>query len=344
MSAPDTVFLRAVASLRDALTHVSADQATLAVSGGADSLALARTAAFLQKRGEMAALAVVVDHGLQAGSDDAARAAAARCREMGLDAEVIRVDVTPQAVKRDGLEAAARQARYEALASVGHAVLTAHTLSDQAEQVLLGLVRGSGIRSLAGIRRVSTWDEDPLNGLGVVVVRPFIHPTHGLWREDTEHLARDLNPWTDPTNLTADRPRTFVRLNALPALEESFPGIRGNLVRTADLAAQDADFLDAAAEEARARVSRGAGLSVAGWRGLHPALQTRVIALEVERAGAPRPTLERVREVARLMTPREEGGSVSAGPVQLPGVTAWRRRIPGESGKMEMILVLERAQ
>ncbi|HEU4848881.1 MAG TPA: tRNA lysidine(34) synthetase TilS, partial [Terrimesophilobacter sp.] len=129
----------------------------VALSGGPDSLALAAATAFEAPRAGLRAGAVVVDHGLQAGSADVAARAASQARELGLDPVVVRrVEVGAEG----GPEAAARTARYAALADAAaelgaSAVLLGHTLDDQAETVLLGLARGSGSASLSGMAPVS---------------------------------------------------------------------------------------------------------------------------------------------------------------------------------------------
>ena len=355
MGRPDAAAVRALAALRELAPQKKAPQkAVLAVSGGADSMALAIAASVLHRRGELEALVGIVDHGLQAGSAEAADQARAACEGLGLPAEILSVTVSPESQAAEGLEAAARQARYAALAELAgrhgtQTVMTAHTLSDQAEQVLLGLGRGSGLRSLAGMRREAALETQ---AGPITVARPFLSADHGLWRQDTEHLCavHGITPWQDPTNSPAPgegRPRTRVRLEALPALERVFPGVRRNLVRTAALAGQDADLLEAAAAQAWAEVSRtgqgDGGVAVVPWRRLHPALKGRVRAAAMEECLGVRFPKERVDAVARLMEPREEGGADSPGPVELgAGAQARRGRFLGASGKMEMILVFER--
>src|SRR3954467_10939978 len=128
----------------------------VALSGGADSLALAAATAFEAPRAGLRAGAVVVDHGWHDGSAPGAPPAAAACDALGLDPVHV-ADVTAQAAAgHGGPEAAARDARYAALEGAARAggaalVLLGHTLDDQAETVLLGLARGSGARSLAGM-------------------------------------------------------------------------------------------------------------------------------------------------------------------------------------------------
>ena len=296
----------------------------VACSGGPDSLALAETASFFNRRGDYAVGAAVVDHGLQAGSAEIAEAAAEKLRAMGLDPVTVhRVEVPESGM---GPEAAARTVRYEALdaaaAEAGaDAVLLGHTLDDQAEQVLLGLARGSGTRSLAGM--------PARRGL---YLRPFL----GLRREETEEIcdALDLDPWHDPTNVDPSFARSRVRGSVLPFLENELgPGIAEALFRSSRILAQDADYLDAQAAETYARLRREAGNSAAAGvpeeillseqalRGLPAALRQRVLALAAAELGAARPSWERVRAVEALL--KREG---SAGPVQLAGkVSAYRQ-------------------
>ncbi|MCK9795138.1 tRNA lysidine(34) synthetase TilS [Isoptericola sp. 4D.3] len=227
----------------------------VACSGGADSLALAavtvtearRVARSVRSPGfAVRAGAVVVDHGMQPGSAEVAATAAARCRELGLDPVLVR-RVTVDA-GAGGPEGAARDARYAALEAAARetgaaAVLLGHTLDDQAESVLLGLARGSGARSLAGMPR--------RRGL---YRRAFL----GLRRAQTEAVcaAAGLEFWTDPTNLlptggTATVPaRTRVRAAVVPVLEDALgPGVVEALARTADQLRDDADALDALAAD-----------------------------------------------------------------------------------------------
>ena len=220
----------------------------VAVSGGADSLALAAAAAFLHARGEARFLAVTVDHGLQAGSGDVARQTVDALVARGLPARTIVAQIAVD--QPGGLEAAAREARYAALATAAReagatTVLTGHTRDDQAETVLLGLLRGSGARSLAGMAPRTRLDTaaGPLT-----VVRPLLCLTRTQTRDSAR--AQGLEIWDDPMN--AD-PR-FARVRArsvLRALEGSLgQDLGAGLARTADLLREDADHLDAEARAA----------------------------------------------------------------------------------------------
>lgn len=340
---------RAVAAVREALAGDgprradvvpgragSRPRGLVALSGGADSLALAVACAVLVGTREGARLgpigAAVVDHGLQSGSDAVAAAAADVARILGLaPVTVTRVEV---ARTGDGPEADARRARREALAAArdarpgGAVVLTAHTADDQAEQVLLGLARGSGTRSLAGIPARGT-----LPG-GAAVVRPLL----GLGRADTEAICRwaGLTWFEDPHNRDPALLRSRVRTRVLPALEDPDaglgPGVRAGLVRTAAIAAEDAAALDAWAgdEVTRLRVDPPAGdprvvsLDLESLAALPAAVRHRVIARAARAAGGQAPPRERILAVDALVTGARAGGT-SAGPVELPGGVAAHR-------------------
>ncbi|GAB3000474.1 tRNA lysidine(34) synthetase TilS [Saccharothrix stipae] len=203
------------------------DQVTVAVSGGADSLALAAVTAGLTE-----ARAVVVDHGLQADSADVAERAAHTCRELGLTAEVRRVVVTGPG----GPEAAARRARYAALRPERGLVLLGHTRDDQAETVLLGLGRGSGPRSIAGMR-----PHDPPWG------RPLLRVSRAVTNAACAELG--LTPWSDPHNEDPRYTRVRLRREVLPLLEEVLRGgVADALARTAAHLREDNDALDELAE------------------------------------------------------------------------------------------------
>ncbi len=290
-------------------------------SGGPDSLALAAVTAFFAGRGEIRAGAVVVDHQMQPGSADVAARTAEQLRALGLEpVQVRRVDVAHDG---GGPEAAARAARFAALDAAARelgaeTVLLGHTLDDQAESVLLGLARGSGTRSLAGMR--------PRRGM---YARPFLQ----LRRDETLAICRalDLEPWHDPANSDDAYLRVRVRHTVLPFLAaELGPGVAESLARTAGILGHDADFLDGLADQEFARIAQpgppGAetpdevSLPEDALRALAPALRMRVLARAVVVLGGYQPSQERLGAAEALL---ERKGS--AGPVQMAGkVGAWR--------------------
>ena len=217
----------------------------VACSGGADSLALA--AAVHAAAGEHPLVLATVDHGLQPGSAEVAREVAEVARAIGY----ARVEILPVRVTGPGgTEAAARTARYTALrglaSSLGPqtAVLLAHTADDQAETVLLGLARGSGPRSIAGMR---PWRA------------PWGRPLLAVRRTDAEAAcaAAGLAPWQDPQNADPSFTRVRLRREVLPQLEQVLGGgVASALARTAELMADDLAALDELAERALVTTER----------------------------------------------------------------------------------------
>ncbi|MET7470281.1 tRNA lysidine(34) synthetase TilS [Micromonospora sp. NPDC005686] len=290
----------------------------VACSGGADSLALAAATAFVAPRLGRPAGLVTVDHGLQPGSAERAEAVAGWARAAGLDpVEVlaVRVDGRP-----GGPEAAAREARYEALVAAAHrydaaGVLLGHTRDDQAETVLLALARGAGPRGLSGMPERRDLD-------GVPLLRPFLD----VARADTRAAcaALGLDPWADPHNADPAYARARVRSDALPALVDALgPGVVANLARTAGLLAADNAALAALADAALPDVrTEGSGLSVAGLAELPAAVRTRVLHAWARELGAAPAALSHshVAALDALVTAWR-----GQGPVHLPGGHQVRR-------------------
>jgi tRNA(Ile)-lysidine synthase len=224
-----------VADTRQAVRRLLASagplsEVAVAVSGGADSLALAAATAHVASRRGLTVRGLVVDHQLQVGSADVAAAAAKQLHGLGIDdVRVLTVTVTG----RGGPEAAARTARYTALRSAGSPlVLLGHTLDDQAETVLLGLGRGSGPRSIAGMR-----DLDPPWG------RPFLSVPRVTTVAACEVLG--LTAWEDPHNVDPAYTRVRLRREVLPLLEDVLQGgVAPALARTAAQLRDDTEALD----------------------------------------------------------------------------------------------------
>ena len=328
MGGPAPAVAATRSAVRESLTDVVPDSGPVLVacSGGPDSLALAAATAHESARRETPwrAGAVVVDHGLQAGSAEVAAQAADRCRSLGLDpVEVARVQV---AVDGSGPEAAARTARYGALEAAARrhgavAVMLGHTQDDQAEQVLLGLARGSGARSLAAMAAVRG-----------VYRRPFL----GLARATVRTSLADLGlvAHGDPSNADPATARARVRHRLLPALEaELGPGVAAALARSAALLREDADALDAtAAHLLDADLGGGSGPLDVGVLARHPAaVRRRALRRALVLAGCPAGSLTRdhVLAVDALVT-RWHG----QGPLSLPGGV----RAVRSSGMLALVL------
>jgi tRNA(Ile)-lysidine synthase len=274
----------AVAEIRSAVRGCLADLPAgglvlVACSGGADSLALAAAAAFVAPRLGLRAGGVTVDHGLQPGSAGRAADVAALLGGLGLDpVHAVAVTVEPGA----GPEAAARAARYRALDEAAGrlgavAILLGHTLDDQAETVLLGLARGSGGRSLAGM--------PPRRGR-------YRRPLLAVRRAATGAACAELGlePWQDPHNSDPRYARARVRHQVLPALEAALgPGVAEALARTATRLRADCEYLDdlAFAESGKLGGPEPAGLPVDRLLGLPAAIRTRVLHGAAITAGCP---------------------------------------------------------
>lgn len=302
----------------------------IACSGGTDSLALAAAAAHFNRRGNLRVGAAVIDHQIQPGSARAAREAADAARGLGLDPVIIRQVTVDR--RGHGPEMAARLARYAALNGIvgetaASAVLLGHTRDDQAETVLLGLARGSGTRSLAGMPSRQHVD-------GVAYLRPLLNVT----RQETETICavEGLDPWHDPTNADTTLTRARVRHEVLPWLESHLgPGIPNALARTAAVVGADADYLDArAAEELEAaRIPGGASSGVALDLRLvqesPAALRRRILARACVESGGETPSFERLHALEEFAL-----GYGAAGPVQMAGkVAVWRRRADARHSK-----------
>jgi tRNA(Ile)-lysidine synthase len=291
----------AVAAVRRAVRTSCADlgpgqRLVVACSGGADSVALAAAAVFEARAAGWLVGAAVVDHQLQPGSARVAAGVRDRMQTLGCDpSDVLTVEV---AGSGSGPEGDARAARYRALTAyatpLGAIVLLGHTMDDQAETVLLGLARGSGVRSLSGMP--AAWPG-------------FRRPLLGISRELTQEAcaAMGLGVWQDPHNSDTRFARVRVRDEVLPVLERNLgPGVARALARTAELARQDADALDALAGDllGRAMPAGGDGLSVDALQPAPAALRRRVLRRWAVHAGVPAGDLTAVHTEAvdRLVT------------------------------------------
>lgn len=286
------------------------------LSGGADSLALAAATAFEAPRRGHRAGAIVVDHGLQAGSAQVAQNAAAQARALGLDPVLVeRVEVGAGMRGPEGEARAARHGAFERARRTTGAerILLAHTLDDQAETVLLGLARGSGPSSLQGMR--------PDTG---TLLRPFL----GLRRSTTRAFCADsgLTPWDDPHNDDTAYARVRVRARLLPALEDELgPGVAEALARTAEQLREDDEALDGLAlewaQELVSQTDDGAvALDVRGLAADPAALRQRIIRLVVSAEFGVSLSRAHTLAVAELITAWH-----GQGPLSLPGVRVVRQ-------------------
>ncbi|WP_205472029.1 tRNA lysidine(34) synthetase TilS [Nocardioides sp. SYSU D00038] len=311
-----------VAAVRLAVRRTLADLAAtepdrpravlVACSGGADSLALLAATVFEARTAGVRVVGVTVDHGLQDGSAEHAAHVVGQMAGLGVDETV---SVRVQVAGDGGTEAAARRARYAVLDEVAErfgadVVLLGHTLDDQAETVLMGLARGSGGRSIAGMRR--SFDR-------------YRRPLLDVTRVDTVTACQveGIEFWNDPHNVDPAYTRARVRKRVLPVLEDELgPGIAAALARTADQLRQDMDHLDDLADAAYDALVGPHGVDSLRAARQPPAVLGRVLRRAALAAGATDAELFRVHVQALV--------DLVAGPAdhrvaQLPGhVTAFR--------------------
>lgn len=284
------------------------DSFLVAVSGGADSLALAKALYLEAQPLALIPIAITIDHQLQENSHLQAAKVSAQLREVGYG-EIITKKVV--VALDSGLENGARDARYAAIAESVEAtkavkVFLGHTYNDQAETVLLGLARGSGARSLSGMAIE--------NGI-------YLRPLLTISRAETEAACKEwsLDFWNDPHNLSTEFTRVKVRREVIPYLEEHLdPGISKALVRTAALLRDDADALDlwTKAEATDLECDRLAGLP--------KAIRTRIIRQAAFAAGATpgKLTYEQVGAIDALICAWKGQGEVSlAGGVKVERIS-----------------------
>lgn len=288
-------------AIRDGWDQVNLSKGStvaVACSGGADSLALASAALFEGNRAEINVIACIVNHNLQEDSMKVALRTKGILAEMGFSVvEIMDVHVQQNSI---GMEAAARNARYGALtefAQKHNAVFTmlGHTLDDQAESVLLGLARGSGAKSIAGMSLLSTDGQ-------------YLRPLLGITRKETVSYCEDLSIdyWSDPQNLDLKFSRVKARLKVLPVLEEELgPGIAQALARTAEILQDDVAYLDDQGEKAFKEVVKTTAnsliLDVEQLENLPKALSNRVIHKSLSLLGA-EPAKVQIDAVTDLIT------------------------------------------
>jgi len=298
-------------AVRAELSDLNAgDTVLVAVSGGADSSALAAGLLAEAKDKAIRPIAVIIDHALQPNSADVAmntKAELAKAGYTNIEIKRIKVEVT------DGMEASARRARYAALNEIAEstsavAIFLGHTKDDQAETVLLGLARGSGTRSLSGMAER---------------IDKYRRPLLTITRSQTEAACKEvgIKYWNDPHNQSMEYARVRVREKVLPLMEaEIGPGIADALTRSAKILRDDADALDQWAEEVLDEMDLiemdPIEMDIETLASLPRAIRSRVIRKAIYLAGAPSGSLsaEHLEPVEALVTAWKGQGAVS-----LPG-------------------------
>jgi tRNA(Ile)-lysidine synthase len=309
-----------------------------------------------------------LDHGLRPGSVDDAAFVARLAEVRGLPATLEARDVAGLAAREgEGLPAAARRVRYAFLAGVARqvgaqVVLTGHHRDDQAETVLMALLRGAGLDGLSGMRLRSPWplsvaEVSQLEG-ATQTLPTLARPLLAIARADIEAwcAARDLVYRRDPSNEDASRLRGQVRHTLLPALEVANPRLRLTLTRTAELLEQDRALIEELVDEAwseaalidgtapspaalrpETRVAQASGerarsVSLSGplWRGISPAVRGRLVRRAVAALGGDLRSLG-YEHVAAICAADDAAASGAPGPSAV-GLPAGLRAVPSAEG------------
>ena len=284
------------------------DTFLVAVSGGADSLALAAALFIEAKPLALTPIAITIDHQLQENSHLQAERVVQQMKELGY-VEVITKKVVVSL--ESGLESGARDARYAALMESAQErqaekIFLGHNRDDQAETVLLGLARGSGARSLSGM---------------AVENGTYVRPLLAITRDEIEQACREWNLdfWSDPHNFNSDFTRVKVRREVITYLEDNLgPGISRALVRSAALLRDDADALDAWADR------EATDLDCDRLAALPRAVRTRIIRKAALAAGATpgQLTFEQIGAIDALICAWKGQGAVSlAGGVKVERIS-----------------------
>lgn len=275
---------------------------TVGFSGGLDSTVLLHVLAHLRPAG-LQLDALHVDHGWRPESADWARHCIARATALGVGCRVLRIEA--RAAPGESPEAAARTARYAALGArldAGNALLTAQHADDQAETVLLMLLRGAGPKGLAAM------PEDAALGSGRLW-RPLLGVSRAALQAYATHYRLD---WLDdPANTDTDYDRVFLRERLMPVLAGRFPAAARTLARSARLSAEAQAAVETlAAQDLDGLTGGGAGpagaggtLAVAGLQALSPARARAALRLWIERLGLPLPPAARLDTVLRDLLP-----------------------------------------
>ncbi|KGI77794.1 tRNA lysidine(34) synthetase TilS [Oleiagrimonas soli] len=290
----------------------------VAFSGGRDSLALLHALASL-RTAQRSLRAVHVNHGLHADSDAWAASCARWCAQWDVPLEIVTVQVD---LRGEGLEAAARTARYAAFADIlraGERLVTAHHRDDQAETVLLKLLRGAGPHGLGGMRELRSLGRGQLWRPLLATPRERLH---------AYARAQGLHGIDDPANADPRHARSFLRQTILPQLHRHWPEAERALAHAANLQREQADFIDQHAASALDTLCRAndRSMDAAGWLALHPALRACVLERWLHELDLPAPTTAQRHELERQM---REAAADRLPRIAWPGaeVRLWRQRL-----------------
>lgn len=286
------------------LSFTSSDSIAVALSGGADSAMLAVHAHFWASRRKVTLHFFHIHHGLQAFADQWQAHVHDLAARLQRPCHSLRVQVQSRRLSADGMESAARDARYQGLAELAHFVglqhvLLAHHQDDQAETVLMRLLRGTGTTGLGAMAPHMQRDD-------LSYWRPWLEQPRALILQASEHFtaATGWHAVQDLTNTNPDYTRGAVRDLLTPVLDARWPGWQSRLQRQAHLSRETQEVLDSVARQDWLGLEpdeTGRSFSLSAWRGLEPARQSMVIRYWLQEQGAGLPTHARLAELLRQL-------------------------------------------
>jgi tRNA(Ile)-lysidine synthase len=261
----------------------------VAYSGGLDSCALLSALAQLRTRERFVLRAVHVDHRIQPQSAQWARAACTRARALRVPCRIVELSI--ERGRGESLEAAAREARYRALAAElapDELLLTAHHQEDQLETVLLALLRGSGVRGLAAMSAVMPWAH-------TLLLRPLLSVT----RAQLEHYARaHAIHWSeDPSNADQRFDRNYLRRSVLPLIRQRWPAAAATVSRSARHLAEARALLEQLARAELKDARDGVAVRVSVLRRLPLPQRRNAVRYWIAERGLPAPDRRRLHEI-----------------------------------------------
>ena len=308
---------------------------TAALSGGLDSVVLLDCLARLRERRAFSLEAIHVDHGLSPHAGAWADFCGELCRARGVPLRVVTVHVDRR--RGESIEAAARRVRYGAFRQhVTGTLVLAHHLDDQAETLLLQLLRGAGPRGAGAMPRLreAAVREDPMARL--TVVRPLLHVPRS--RLETYARAAGLAWVEDESNADTGLDRNYLRARVLPLIEERFPGYRKALARSAALFGEASGLLDELAALDGAHAIRDGDLDVEVLRGLSEPRARNLLRWFLRQSGVEAPAARRLGEAVRQLAHAREDRAVCCvfGEVELRRYRGYLRlrpiaRVSGET-------------
>lgn len=277
--------------------NTRADTIVCALSGGADSVCLLTALNALSGELGFKTAACHLNHGLRGEESDADEAFCVRlCERLGTELFHRKINVAEFSEKHQSAEETARKVRYgffdEALEHFGEraVIATAHNADDNAETVLLNLIRGTGLRGLCGIPR----ERDR-------VIRPLIN----IRRDEIEKFLAGIGQdyVTDSTNLSEKYTRNKIRRSIIPLIREINPSFSETTARMTETLRDDEKYLDRAAEDALEKLSEGNGWDALGLSRLPDPVKARAVK-KILRGGGIEPSKLRIDTAIGLLKKR----------------------------------------